>query len=324
MKPRRSAALVATGLLSMMALSLMATARAGAQPPDCPPGPPPYEASTMNRRTPKECNLQGKVIRDYGVGATVGPEGTTVGTESLTEFGHELFAIRTEDDGDVVLEHMGNELAGRDHAVGDVGSGNSSPHPCYDIEWQSSGYVESHTHEWRIRTATIPSYLNSTNAIEAIRDGFRNMTQVNNDCGRPDYVSATSNYLGSTYNSANMDNNGVCVGYFSKDEVNVTDFGSLPGTAIARNCYWYIAAELVESDVRFDSAETWTLNPGPDCSNKYDLASISTHERGHTYGLADLDPTYHKKLTMSGEAYKCSEQHRTLGAGDYIGLEDKY
>src|SRR5262249_20754965 len=62
------------------------------------------------------------------------------------------------------------------------------------------------------------------------------------------------------------------------------------------------------------------------CNNLSDLEGVATHERGHTFGLADINATDHPNLTMgSGSSIGvCSVELRSLGKGDILGLNDMY
>jgi len=291
---------------------------------ECPSGPPPYEAENLPREVPPECNLEGKVVRDYALGATVGPRGTAVFADAHGDLGYQEFGIETRTDGSVVFHLVGNESNGDGASNVDDGSGSSSPGACNDSAYNLDSYEESDQHQWRIKTSSLPGYLDATTTIESIRDGVRNITNAYNDCGRSDFVGATADYLGSTSASANIDSDGNCVGYFSKDEINVADFGYIKSGYVGWACSWYALGELHESDIRFASRETWTNNPGSSCSGKYDIASVATHERGHTFGLNHVSEADHAHLTMSTKIPKCSENPRTLGLGDMYGLEQKY
>ena len=58
------------------------------------------------------------------------------------------------------------------------------------------------------------------------------------------------------------------------------------------------------------------------CNNLYDLEGVATHERGHTFGLGDLNTNDHPNLTMRGIMATCRLEMRSLGKGDIKGLND--
>ena len=60
------------------------------------------------------------------------------------------------------------------------------------------------------------------------------------------------------------------------------------------------------------------------CNNLYDLEGVATHERGHTFGLGDLNANDHPNLTMRGTMPTCSLELRSLWKGDIQGLNNLY
>lgn len=235
--------------------------------------------------------------------------------------GGETFRAETRVDGTVVLSDVGSERLESGAASTDGVQRTAALIPaCSDGAFTLDDFRESQTHQWHIKTSSIPSYLNVTNTIERIRNGIRNITQVFNDCGLADNVSATSNYQGSTTQGAN--HNGVsCT--FPHDNINVVDFGHVPDL-LAVTCNNDFNGELLNSDVRLSTTVTWTVNPGAGCSGKYDIESLMTHERGHTYGLDHVTGSDHTGLTMHPLFSFCGTSERTLALGDVRGLEQKY
>jgi hypothetical protein len=73
------------------------------------------------------------------------------------------------------------------------------------------------------------------------------------------------------------------------------------------------------------------LDNGPDlvthlpagCMNKWDFEGTVTHEWGHVYGLAHTGPG-HPNLTMQHLLKPCSTYARTLGLGDWLGMNTMY
>ena len=107
-------------------------------------------------------------------------------------------------------------------------------------------------------------------------------------------------------------------------------FGPLPSTLTAYTCWWLVgASELHESDVRFNEdqneAKFFATDSKPtNCNGLYDLEGVATHERGHTFGLGDLNHNNHPNLTMRDIMLICSLEQRSLGKGDIKGLNDLY
>jgi Matrixin len=293
----------------------------------CPTGVPPWNAEDLPPVIPGICSFVGQVILDHGVGLVVGPPGTGVGSDALvdegTHTGGQEFAETTLPDGTVVLLEVGDE---EETSFEPPAGGGGGLDPCKDDESNYEPSAEHDMHRWYTKDSSYPVGMNQTEVTDAMRNAIRNVTHAYNDCDLPDKVGASSNYEGVTTNSADLDE-GKCDGYFDKDERNVTDFGFLAqgehGRFLAKTCYWYVGSETVEADVRFDASAVWTLNPDTGCSGKYDLESVATHERGHTFGLGHVgtrSDVTHSKLTMYPGVEECDTRHRTLGLGDIRGL----
>lgn len=145
-----------------------------------------------------------------------------------------------------------------------------------------------------------------------------------------DQVSATGSYEGDTNRRADVNAAGDCAGFFDDDNVNVVDFGDLPSGLVGKACWWYVSQpgynDLLNADIRLNRADhDWTVYPNaPNCSGDYDIESVMTHERGHTYGLGHVSEAEHGRLTMSPKLTPCSDAPRTLGRGDVLGLRELY
>ena len=206
-----------------------------------------------------------------------------------------------------------------------------SPPACEDGENETPGYRESDQHAWYFNGSTTPAELTVSEAVTALREGTKDVTQEQNDCGRSDTVDARASYEGTINRRADMDSDGNCASFVTRDGVNVVDFGNLPDNVVGLTCTWYRVwpdwwDEVTESDMRLNKADfTWTVTPGSGCSGAtYDVESIAAHERGHTFGLDDVSYHYHGNLTMAAVSNPCSKYLRTLGAGDMDGLEYIY
>ncbi|MDQ4145091.1 MAG: hypothetical protein M3198_15395, partial [Actinomycetota bacterium] len=71
-------------LVVTLAVTSSGAALAQANPPECPErSGGAYQAEDLPERVPSECGLQGELIRDYGIGGVVGPEGTSVMVEAI-------------------------------------------------------------------------------------------------------------------------------------------------------------------------------------------------------------------------------------------------
>jgi hypothetical protein len=251
----------------------------------------------------------------------VPPPGEAVEVDAVDEFGQEVFNVETMEDGTVILSLVGSET---DPTSASGTTGILRPRPliaaCSDNTNNVQSYKESDLHEWRIKTSSIPTDLNQANAITRIRNSISNITQAFNDCGLPDNVSATSNYLGSTTFSATFDGDNC----LTNGGPNIVDFGPINNGRAAVACTYAVSGEVVGADVRMNSGKSWTVAPGTNCSGKFDIESVMTHERGHTFGIGHVTGSTHTELTMYESVPLCDTSKRTLGKGDVVGLEVLY
>jgi len=109
----------------------------------------------------------------------------------------------------------------------------------------------------------------------------------------------------------------------NRDDVNVVSHGYVDGPSgtLAYVNAWYDTDTklLVETDLVFDSSETWSITEI--CpSDAFDVQNIGTHEAGHTLLLNDLYDPADSEETMYGYASKGENKKRTLDAGDVAGI----
>jgi matrixin len=302
-------------------------------------GPGALEASTLPLVIPPgECSLVGALIRDHGVGVVVPPPGGGAYGDLLTTAGSEALRIETSDDGTVRLFNVGSEsipiqLGGVESEQAEPGEKVGSPSGCNDATEPPVYAVESDPRLWFFNRASAPTDLAGfTDAETAIRYGTTNILTENNNCGFSDAMNGSAKYLGNTSKRAEMDAQGNCQGFLARDGANVVDFGDLPvnGTVITLGtaCVWYYSAigEISEADVRLNKVDAkWTTSPGTNCSNRYDVESVATHEVGHAYGMDHVSESTHANLTMSTNINgPCELSERTLGWGSWSILSTYY
>lgn len=224
-------------------------------------------------------------------------------------------AVDTLEDGTVnVIERsvFDDEPVAGDGTVEILAGG--PPPACRDEFWVGFVYRWRDTYNWRFNAGTTPRALSKNNVEDAIVRGTKNVTTSHNDCGMGDRVGATQDYRGRTDRRA-------C----TMDGVNVTDFGDLPAGVLAVTCTRASGTRALESDMRLNKDDYhWFVNKPDDCRRRYSIEAVTTHERGHTFGLADLSVENHGNLTMAGRIGDCVEKARTLGKGDILGLRNKY
>ena len=203
------------------------------------------------------------------------------------------------------------------------------PDPCEDSGYQLLTYPMNSQETFNIKTSSFPSYVNQTSTRDAILAGIRAWPQQFNDCGMSDLADATAVDGGGT-TAGSAAGAGGC-SQTNHDDVSVASFGAAPAGVVAFVCrhikYQAIGNIVDGADMRLSDAYLWTNQPdSPDCV-EIDIQSIVTHEAGHVWGLADLNPNSHPRLTMRGsgvDAVTCRAMLRTLGKGDVLGMRQFY
>jgi hypothetical protein len=163
--------------------------------------------------------------------------------------------------------------------------------------------------------------LGASDVLAVIKKSFRNVTTGRNDCGMPDNIGATHQYLGTTAVKPGVSASGGCTG---RDGRNVVGFGSLGGYYSGYTCIWWDGDEIVEMDMRLDTDTAWALTMAS-CNGELMMEALVTHEVGHAYGLGHVGENRHGRQTMS--VYidgLCENQESTLGRGDMLGLGALY
>ncbi|MHC4225889.1 MAG: matrixin family metalloprotease [Planctomycetota bacterium] len=109
------------------------------------------------------------------------------------------------------------------------------------------------------------------------------------------------------------------------DGANTISWNSIDGLggAVAVTSFWYWphTKELVEFDMVFDSAESWST---PEASGVFDVRNVMTHELGHTLVLDDLRSPRDGALTMHAYTWPGDTEKRDLGSGDILGIKAIY
>jgi hypothetical protein len=69
----------------------------------------------------------------------------------------------------------------------------------------------------------------------------------------------------------------------------------------------------------------WWNTPLTCTGYRFMVREVATHERGHNFGLADIDESTHGNLTMSKNVNApCMQTAYSLGRGDVYGIRDIY
>lgn len=278
---------------------------------------------------PEECPVGGRKIVDRGVEAVLPPRGQSVHAESLGISGAQELVISHRPDGAIEVDEVGDDSAGgEEQGAGAVdGAAASSPTECSDAAYTDFGWRIDTTLRYFFNRSTTPSELTPAAAEGAVQRAGTNVASTRNACGLGDRVPAGLSYAGATASFANVTSSGGCA---ANDGRSVVSFGALPQGTLAYACTFYRTRsgqdQATASDVKVNSVPTWTVNPtATSCRDRWDLETVMTHERGHTFGLNHVSESGHGNLTMSPLINgPCQLSERTLGRGDVIGLDRKY
>lgn len=275
----------------------------------------------------------GDLVYLGGVQVIAPDAGSGVFAEVILETGEtRTLHLRTDLDAQVFLLHETLETEDDDappeegataQAAGESSAGNGSTAPCSDSAKALQPYKWTKTYDWFFNIGTTPSDNSKTNVESAIKKGISNITTARNSCGMADAVSATHAYKGHTTKGVQVTATGACG---TSDGQNTVAFGDLPAGVLGVTCVWYSGSSAVEADIRLNKGDyKWYGVKPSNCSNRWSVEGVVTHEAGHAFGLAHVAESPHGNLTMSPAMNgPCQSTESTLGKGDVLGLQAKY
>jgi len=160
--------------------------------------------------------------------------------------------------------------------------------------------------------------------VDELRRGITNVRDGQDNCGLTGKPRASSRYLGYTAKKPNIYVRNGAVRCGTSNGRSTVGWGKLPGNLLGYTCYWRNQfGRILSADMRLDPNKRMVLQYPANCTYKFDLQSLATHEWGHAYGL--LHPSSgHAKLTMAPLLPPCSRAPRTLGLGDWRGMRKLY
>ena len=274
-----------------------------------------------------DCPVNGRDIVDGEVSTVLPPPGEGIYAETLTTDGpHELLVTRTPD-GTIELSNVGGDFGGdsEEEGAGSSLAGDrtlSAAKGCDQAAFDDNPFAVGAGASYKVNRNTTPNELTRRGALGAIRRGTANITNTRNPCRLGDRVPVGFVYSGKTARLADAGGNRCS----RSDDLSVVSFGKLPKGVLAVTCTTFNSGKVKASDMNINKANAeWTTRPTKSCRGRYDLESVVTHERGHTFGLGHVSEGSGGALTMNPviEGY-CETSWRTLGRGDVLGLDGKY
>lgn len=264
--------------------------------------------------------------RDIGVEVPRPGEGVTVSVLGVDHESSFVISVDVSKDGDI--SYLGSG------AAQPLGATTTDPSPtaCADTGYGQLGYKWYGPVNWYLNNTKRPDNLTHSETVTAITDGGLNVANAFNDCGELDDVDASISYKGTTSAAVDMfHSDGImyCDVSTATNKLSTVSFQWMPSGYLGATCTWRVnrdpeVPEAIESDMRLNASKAWTITPGwSGCDQQYDLEYVATHERGHTFGLADVSGD-HTGLTMYARGSACSKAGRTLALGDILGLRLYY
>ncbi|WP_168214150.1 matrixin family metalloprotease [Prauserella flavalba] len=295
-----------------------ASAETGAAPPgpECPGAGPVHAAELATPVPVADCGLAGRTVTAaQGVGARVPERGMSVTVSALTRTGSIDLTV-TNDDGMVsaTAEHVG----GTQRAA-------AQADPCAQSSYVLIGGRWNRTLAWWYNASTASrAGLPASTTLSALRWANQNMTLGDNDCGLPtNQFSARGAYQGNHTLYANIDSAGQCTSKFPNN-YNTISWGPTDSPEIlAITCLaaYVDTGFYAEADIYLASNKGFTDVMPANCIGLVDLESVATHEWGHAFGL---DHAFETDLTMYPTYADCDTKQRTLGLGDWQGMNALY
>jgi hypothetical protein len=310
----------------------------------------PIPVRQLRAASSSGCSLVGRLVTDGRVGVAVPPAGLTVSGDGMTRQG---------DAPELTISNAGGRVRAVRHArparhtrsgapSGDAGGWVITPLPsstsvglagptdpslaaytgptaaCRDRTYHLEG-----GHRWvgrlrySINLGRMPRRFDASTVVSQIRAANANMRTGRNTCGKPAAATPGSVYLGQTTRRPDIRAAGpTCTS--PGNATNIVGFGDLPAGLLGWTCYWYDArGHMVGADMMIDNGKNLATRLPRGCTHVWDFEGTVTHEWGHAYGLAHTG-SGHPKLTMQHELKPCSPYARTLGLGDWRGMNALY
>ncbi len=170
---------------------------------------------------------------------------------------------------------------------------------------------------WKWWIGKTPGNLPPDKVVNALRSAYSEWANNINWCGYADNAKVVGEYQGRTDSRSTHDGKDVVEWGSLKDVQNC-------GAAIACTVTWYDdEGNPVESDIRFSTAEDWSIDPAV---GDFDVQSVAAHEFGHVrqFDHVESNKAGDNTVVMWPYILKGDTSMRKLGRGDALGNNAKY
>jgi hypothetical protein len=268
------------------------------------------------------CALVGRTVTDGRVAVVVPPAGMSVSGDGVSRDG-EVHGLTVNNTGHAVRV-VQPLTAGSGAGAGARRA--SDPPACRDRRFHLEGHHWTSPLRYHVNLHGLPRQMRPATVISQVEAANANMRTGRNTCGKPALRTPRSRYLGRTHVkpaiAVNKVNMVVCA---DSSTTNIVGFLDLPDGLLGWTCYWYYDQDgrMAAADIAMDNGKYLVTKLPRSCHLRWDFEGAITHEWGHAYGMAHTG-SGHDNLTMQHELKPCSTYDRTLGLGDWLGMNHMY
>ncbi len=277
------------------------------------------------------CGLVGRTVRTTGgptfAGARIPEPGKFVYAETLAVGGFAELTLAVSPAGILTVEQAAASTVGSDT---NVESDSLVPEgECTTLDQPpltGMGKASSATRNWYFRSEGIPA-TTTLAAARSAADAAGNYVETNkNRCDLADYNAVDWNYSGYTKRMPDIPNDLSSCG--TSDGYNVVGFMSIDlSNVLAAACSWGGSTDgyADSQDISINYHHRWWTSAMSTCKDAWHLASVLTHERMHSAGLAHMSESTHPYYSISQAINgKCQTSETTLARGEIAKLNSMY
>jgi hypothetical protein len=269
------------------------------------------------------CALVGRLVTAGRSSVTVPPAGMSVIGDGVGRHGDVVGLALTNTGGSV-------RTIPADRAAPDTRGASArraDPPACKDRTFHLEHHKWTSRLRYHINLKGLPKRLHKKAVISQVKIANGNMRKGRNTCHKPRLKTPHARYLGKTRIKPDIKPNTKTHADPScgrGNTKNVVGFANLPGGLLGWTCIWvWNNGHTAGADILIDNGKYLVTKLPKTCRAKWDFEGTVTHEWGHAYGMAHTG-SGHGNLTMQHELAPCSTYARTLGLGDWLGMNKMY